>query len=803
MMFILNSYKFASYITTNENNSTTSTGAGILLPSQPEISNPSSATEPRFSFFKAPITNKSPYSTVTVKDVCDYITTSTQAETHTQQLRALNDKDTKRFYKNHHFDYCTFSGIFTKCNDISLVQHSGLLCIDFDHIDNLDGLKAKLLNDPYFETELMFVSPSGDGIKWVINIDISQHSHEQYFQAVSQYLGDAYEIEADKSCRNVSRACFLPYDPNCYIKQNTTAHEIFDPDVWLTPKPKISLFDTPLESHTGHVTSSNIDGFNNQDFEETVQRIEELGVDIAPKYDDWFRLGVALVHTFGEEGRAYYHRISRFYLEYDRNETDKQYDKCLNSKGEGVTISTFFFLAKQAGVEIAHNNSSKSPNSPEEEFEEFEESEKLPSFYNNVSSQLPQLLFDIAELGKNDQQKDMLLLGAIVVFSACFPNVKGCYDGATIYPNLYLFVSAPSASGKGSLAWCKKLVVPIHNKLKKDYQTEMEVYNQQLIEYNNGKKKENPPQKPTPKLLFIPANNSSTMFYQLLDYNDGAGLLFETEGDTLSITFQKEYGDFSDGLRKAFHHESISYARRKENEYVEITHPRLSVVLSGTPQQVVTLIKNTTDGLFSRFIYYVLCMDLEWGDVFAVSNLDTTFEELGERFFKLYLLTLNENTNIVFTFSQQQSNKFNTTFGEWKRDYIQVDSNFASYIHRLGLITFRIAMVLTSLRLDSEKIKQTTMICSDDDFETSIEIARVVLIHAYKVWMGFPKRRVPGGTMKKHDYYNCLPQQFDRTVFLEIATQMYIPHKTAEKYISNWCKEGKLKHLDYGKYSKP
>jgi hypothetical protein len=43
--------------------------------------------------------------------------------------------------------------------------------------------------------------------------------------------------------------------------------------------------------------------------------------------------------------------------------------------------------------------------------------------------------------------------------------------------------------------------------------------------------------------------------------------MFETEGDTLAQTFKSEHGNYSDGFRKAFHHEKISYLRRKDREF--------------------------------------------------------------------------------------------------------------------------------------------------------------------------------------------------------------------------------------------
>ena len=79
--------------------------------------------------------------------------------------------------------------------------------------------------------------------------------------------------------------------------------------------------------------------------------------------------------------------------------------------------------------------------------------------------------------------------------------------------------------------------------------------------------------------LLIPTNSSATAVYQTLNENNGIGLIFETEGDTLANTFNSDYGNYSDGFRKAFHHEAISYIRRKDKEYVSIANPCLSTLL--------------------------------------------------------------------------------------------------------------------------------------------------------------------------------------------------------------------------------
>ena len=66
----------------------------------------------------------------------------------------------------------------------------------------------------------MFTSPSGDGIKWWVPIDIQKRPHEVWFKAMQNYLNATYGLEVDPQCVNVSRACFLPYDPDCIVNPN-------------------------------------------------------------------------------------------------------------------------------------------------------------------------------------------------------------------------------------------------------------------------------------------------------------------------------------------------------------------------------------------------------------------------------------------------------------------------------------------------------------------------------------------------------------------------------------------------------
>lgn len=185
----------------------------IFTEFEPEIIKPK---PPVFSYYKKPISNIKPTKVINLVEVYNLIQGNDFA-TCTSKLRNIQDVKEARKYKAYNFDYVTFSGAFSKRNDKHLKKHSGLLTIDFDHISNISTLKENLLKDEYFETELLFTSPSGDGLKWIIPIELTKVKHQDYFKAVANYIQHTYSLEVDGSGKDISRACFLPHDPNVFI----------------------------------------------------------------------------------------------------------------------------------------------------------------------------------------------------------------------------------------------------------------------------------------------------------------------------------------------------------------------------------------------------------------------------------------------------------------------------------------------------------------------------------------------------------------------------------------------------------
>jgi len=529
--------------------------------------------------------------------------------------------------------------------------------------------------------------------------------------------------------------------------------------------------------------------------ETVIRKIEDKQIDIASAYSDWRNIGFAFADEFGEEGRTLFHRISRFYADYSELECNQQYDKCLKAKGQGISLNTFFFHAKNAGITI--NKSKKAS---------LHDIEPMPTFPDQIFLNLPDILKKVVAIATSDEERDLLLLGSMVSISSCLQTIFGIYDGRKVYANLFLYITGQASAGKGRMIHCKQIVLPVHKAmreqarlLKLQYEMDMADYNE-----NNGKdEKMEKPTKPPEKMLVIPANNSTTGVFQLLADSDGKGLIFETEGDTLAQAFKSDYGNYSDGFRKAFHHETISYYRRTDREYVDIENPCISAVLSGTPRQVSSLIPNAENGLFSRFIFYFMNIRPVWKNVFADDanqGLDEYFDLVGNQFYELYQI-LQGGSEITFRLSPDQKERFNTFFSQAQELYISIHGlDYIAAIRRLGLIAFRLCMIFSALRIMDTGDSSSSLVCDDRDFDTTLAMITVLVKHSSKVFSELPKEMNPAHRQnRKEKFLYALPLNFNRQKYIEVAKGYSIADKTAEGYITDFIKNGLIhrEHHDH------
>ena len=113
-----------------------------------------------------------------------------------------------------------FSGTFNKRTDASLMQHSGLICLDFDGYTSSKEMtedKEKLRKNKFVYS--VFVSPSGNGLKVLVKIPEDPENHINYFNSLEKYFNSKY---FDKTSKNVSRVCYESYDALIHVNENSS-----------------------------------------------------------------------------------------------------------------------------------------------------------------------------------------------------------------------------------------------------------------------------------------------------------------------------------------------------------------------------------------------------------------------------------------------------------------------------------------------------------------------------------------------------------------------------------------------------
>jgi len=565
-----------------------------------------------------------------------------------------------------------------------LESYTGLLHLDYDKLENAEEVKTNLISIPY--TYSAFISPSGNGVKVLVKSDSDINSHTNAFNNLKGYYDKIVNVESDSSVKDITRLCYISYDPDLYLNKTS---EIF--------KYKTSTLDQIDLSWVWSYTSNKhefVVGNRNNYVYSFACNANRYGVDISDTYN-----------------YAYSYSDASF----SQNEIE-------------TTIKSAY------ENNVSENGSARQNAKPTKDEVVVDSSPMIPEY---IYDALPETLRDACNVFSG-RKRDVFLTSALSVISGGLHNVYGLYDKEKVFPNLYSFVIAPPASGKGSMKFAKQLGDCFHDLLfsqskesLKEYKKVKRLFDRKLKKAKTDEQLEAliEPEKPKSSMFFIPADTSSAMMIKHLEDNDGMGCICETEADTLTNTLKQDWGSYSDVLRKGFHGESISKSRMTDLDYSEIKEPKFSVAITGTPNQLDALITSIQDGLFSRFIFYSFSAKQKWRSTYTeaitVSNNDIF------KGFSADLCDKFRSNNIQkFVMTRKQGMQLDEVFSEaLGHNSILYNDDVSGIIYRLGLMTFKIAMTLAALRSDEPEIT-----CSDLEFKTSLDLVeKVYLRHSIDI----------------------------------------------------------------------
>jgi Protein of unknown function (DUF3987)/VirE N-terminal domain len=739
-----------------------------------------------FSFYKGGVLVTKPTEQITLQ-MCHERIVSTDYATEIERLRTLSDTEYSEQKKG--LDYVTFSGIFSTRKANGLLAHSSLMCIDVDKYPSVKALKRRVVNDKTLNPRLVFISPHGNGLKIVVTFDIAFDnilaSHNAFFKALQNYFHQEYDIAIDQSCSDVSRACFMSHDEAAYFSDNDM---VIDKSFLEKYSQVAKTIELPIED-TPPQYNGTFEG--------------QKGVE---KFD-WCKGIIERKYSFVKgERHSFLIRLAHFLNRCGVDLTEAK-TRCmsefLQSDFDEKEISDILKYAYKKTLDFNTFTVNYLKNADLQRLIEENQVVKPISIPEDIYKDLPTLLKQGVEMFTDKIERDVFLVGALGVLSGCLPNVEGRYGKKKHGANLYIFLTASASGGKGTLTWARYYATAIHRHKLDDFTKRWSEYKTAL---RRAKEIDGEvPEAPKREVLLIPANSSSSAFIEHLKNNQERGIMFNTEADTLNKTLKQEWGDFSDTLRCAFHHESIEFSRKGENVFCELSNPYLSIVLSGTPEQVRRLFVNVENGLFSRFLFYSIDIETTWKDVFE--DKDTDFEgkfmALAQDVLDLYLILAPLRNPIQFSLTQPQQTQFNKAFSQWQTEIGTLSENeLIATIRRLGLMCFRIAMQLSVLRLtENNGDLPTEIICTDLDFNLAFRLTEVFREHAISIYdfLETDNKDKLGLTGYKLAWYKALTHEFKRFEAVNLGKTYQLNAKAIDRLLS---KTNLFTRLSEGKYQK-
>jgi hypothetical protein len=357
----------------------------------------------------------------------------------------------------------------------------------------------------------------------------------------------------------------------------------------------------------------------------------------------------------------------------------------------------------------------------------------------------PQVIQDLLATVEQSEEKEVVYFTSIIMLGLLFPNRSFKYFNNTYYPTLYGYILGEAASFKGKAKILRTAFKSYQDRVDELYKAKQDA-KVATAAYNKLNKDQPRPVEKVPDLnLFFDGNTSSAALLKAMQ-DSPVLCMFETEGDTITKTWNTDWGNYSDILRKTFEHESLYSLKKNGNEEnllrIHIQKPKLSVLVSSTEQQMRKVLNSdeTENGLMSRFLFYIVQNDKKWYNGWD-SNTSIDIEAiLRKRLPPDAWLFSCTHDDVVYEMSkeahQYHQEYFNYVNDNWPDELFSI----IALIRRAGTACGRIAMLLEELfALDKPPTRVSGLVLrrhtvSGESMLLAIDIMKVLMQHLFVAW---------------------------------------------------------------------
>lgn len=209
----------------------------------------------KFQYYPANIKKCKPLGFTTIEEfkILHKEPTITMIEVFSNIAEAETNKDMKlkaelKMNNLHYFTPCVYIKNWRNYDNIT--GFTGLLVLDFDHIENAENFKNHLFNEYPFIIST-WLSPSKKGVKALVRIPVIQvqspiakstDEFKEYFDAITDIMNlyDGF----DEINKNPAQPLFQSYDSELLFRADATIFSKRKPKTKFIPKPSVPPFRT-------------------------------------------------------------------------------------------------------------------------------------------------------------------------------------------------------------------------------------------------------------------------------------------------------------------------------------------------------------------------------------------------------------------------------------------------------------------------------------------------------------------------------------------------------------------------------
>lgn len=592
--------------------------------------------------------------------------------------------DEQKAFKESNIPAIGWNGVFTYRKNDALVEHSGLVAIDFDHIpdDIFSVYVDRLKGDIY--TYALFRSPRKDGLKCIVKIPANIETHRPIVQGLRDHYNSPYYDHFEDE----ARLCFVSYDPELYFN------------------PESTTWETKGKVYSQNNKQQNISV--NNEVASTLNRLIKWEENRSQYYSDGNKHNF-LVSIFGA--------ACRYGIKEDES-VNYLYDKLNCSNGTAnVIINDFVKIARSSYIKFAGQfNTEKFTEAPKQEFpireiQEEDDDPQRPSFPIEVfPSDIQNLILQFnATLNYSCDYLSIAIMSSFAVLNGNKFKLK--VKNEWIAPTIFWF-AVVGEPGVNKTHPIKSIIKPIS---KVDSKSK-EIYDNLLKGLSEDEKKD-PNKKPKFKQIVV---NDYTLeaLHGIHDVNKRGLLLYRDE----LIGFLKDMNKYRKGSDEQFWLESFnnnSYiVNRVTKDPLMIEFTNINIIGTIQPEQLSPLIKeHSGNGLTDRFLYTtneteIFPINLSdvsetwvtwWDDIVKGYNQWSEYaDKYDTKTVNITTEGMNELINIDALLCEMQKND---SLVYYMKSYI---SKMRTYLPRFSLLICLIEVYLhgTVFIVDEEHIKK-------------------------------------------------------------------------------------------------